>query len=127
MFGIGLPELILIMIVALLVVGPKKLPELARSLGKALHQVKSMTDDVKQTFEEDLDDNPSQDTSEASGEDEPHTTEASGDGEAAVDARPDEAHIPGEEKPAEDQAVAESEETTGPVENPPDSYSNLRG
>jgi len=124
MFGIGLPELILIMIVALLVVGPKKLPELARSLGKALHQVKSMTDDVKQTFEEDFekDDNPGQDTSEASSEDEPHTTEAE------VDARPDEeAHIPGEEKPAENQAVAESEEKTGPAENPPDSYSNLRG
>lgn len=124
MFGIGLPELILIMIVALLVVGPKKLPELARSLGKALHQVKSMTDDVKQTFEEDFaeDDKPGRDASEASGENEPLTTEAE------VDARPDEeAHIPGEEKPAEDQAVAESEEKTGPAENPPDSYSNLRG
>lgn len=123
MFGIGLPELILIMIVALLVVGPKKLPELARSLGKALHQVKSMTDDVKQTFEEDFakDDNPGQDTSEASGEDESHTTETE------VDARPDEAHIPGEEKAADDEAAAESESKTGPVENPPDSYSNLRG
>jgi Tat protein translocase TatB subunit len=123
MFGIGLPELILIMIVALLVVGPKKLPELARSLGKALHQVKSMTDDVKQTFEEDLakDDNPGQDTNEASGEDETHATEAE------VEARPDETHIPGEEKPVEDQAVAESEEKTGSVENPPDTYSNLRG
>lgn len=123
MFGIGLPELILIMIVALLVVGPKKLPELARSLGKALHQVKSMTDDVKQTFEEDFakDDNPGQDTSEASGEDESHTTEAE------VDARPDETHIPGEEKVADDKVAAESEAKTGPVENPPDSYSNLRG
>ncbi|MEL6157768.1 MAG: TatA/E family twin arginine-targeting protein translocase [Cyanobacteria bacterium J06623_5] len=35
-FGIGLPEMALIMIVALLVFGPKKLPEIGRSLGKAL-------------------------------------------------------------------------------------------
>jgi Tat protein translocase TatB subunit len=46
---------ILILIVALLVVGPKKLPDLARSLGRALHEVKSMTEDVKQTFVGDLD------------------------------------------------------------------------
>lgn len=35
-FGIGLPEMALIMIVALLVFGPKKLPEIGRSLGKAI-------------------------------------------------------------------------------------------
>jgi Tat protein translocase TatB subunit len=54
MFGIGLPELVIIIIVALLVVGPAKLPEVARSLGKALGEFRRLADDVKETIEREM-------------------------------------------------------------------------
>jgi sec-independent protein translocase protein TatA len=55
MFGsIGMPELILIFVVALLVFGPKKLPELGRSLGKGLAEFKKASDDLKRTIEDEI-------------------------------------------------------------------------
>ncbi|NIA20183.1 MAG: twin-arginine translocase TatA/TatE family subunit [Xanthomonadaceae bacterium] len=50
MFGIGLPELLMILVVALLVIGPKKLPDLAKSLGKGLAEFRKATDDLKDTI-----------------------------------------------------------------------------
>jgi Tat protein translocase TatB subunit len=52
MFGIGLPELILIMAVALVVVGPDKLPELAKSLGKGIVELKKAASGLKDSLNE---------------------------------------------------------------------------
>ncbi len=55
MFGIGTTEIVVILIVALLVLGPKKLPEIARSLGKTLGEFRRVTTDVKRTIEMEAD------------------------------------------------------------------------
>ncbi len=47
MFGIGLPEMLLILALALIVVGPDKLPELARSVAKGVMELKSAADELK--------------------------------------------------------------------------------
>jgi Tat protein translocase TatB subunit len=52
MFGIGFPELLLILALALIVLGPKRLPDLARALGRGLSEFKRATEELKQTFEE---------------------------------------------------------------------------
>ena len=58
MFGIGLPELILIMAVALIVVGPDKLPDLAKSLGRGIVELKKAASGLKDSLNEEDDDTP---------------------------------------------------------------------
>ncbi len=51
MFNIGLPELMIIVAIALIVFGPNKLPELAKAFGRAMREFKKATEEVKQSFE----------------------------------------------------------------------------
>lgn len=55
MFGIGMPEMILILAVALIVIGPKKLPDLAKSLGRAIGEFRKATSELKESMEIDDD------------------------------------------------------------------------
>ncbi|PKP12468.1 MAG: twin-arginine translocase subunit TatB [Bacteroidetes bacterium HGW-Bacteroidetes-3] len=53
MFDIGLSEIVIILIVALIVIGPKKLPEVARALGRGLAEFRRALDDVKEELKVD--------------------------------------------------------------------------
>jgi TatA/E family protein of Tat protein translocase len=53
-WNLGFPELVIIFVVALLVFGPRKLPELGKSLGKSLAEFKRATNDLKKTWEEEV-------------------------------------------------------------------------
>jgi sec-independent protein translocase protein TatA len=55
MFGsIGMPELIIIMVIALIIFGPRKLPELGKSLGRSLNEFKKASTDLQNTLEQEI-------------------------------------------------------------------------
>lgn len=58
MFGIGMTELLVILVVALIVFGPTRLPELARSLGRAMHEFRRASSDLRASFDEAIEPTP---------------------------------------------------------------------
>lgn len=105
MFGIGIQELAIIFVVALLIFGPKRLPEFARSLGKGLAEFRRASSDLRQSFS--LDDPPPPSAPPAAETEDPRISEAEPPRPAqAVDARmPDE--------PSETQAAKKPGEPNG--------------
>lgn len=105
MFGIGMTEMILIAALALIILGPKKLPDLARSLGKGFAEFKRATNELKSTI--DL---------EIKAEDERHNKEVMARGEQKIPANADEALSRLEEEEgsplAEDSTVGKTEPVT---------------
>lgn len=56
MFGIGTSELILILVLALLIIGPKELPKIGREVGKAFRSFQRAADDVKESITREIED-----------------------------------------------------------------------
>lgn len=54
MFGLGIPELIIIFVIALLVFGPKKLPDLGKSIGRAMAEFKRASDDFQESVKAEM-------------------------------------------------------------------------
>ena len=54
MFGIGLPEILVILVIALIFIGPQKLPDIAKALGRAVGEFKRATEDIKSSIDVDI-------------------------------------------------------------------------
>src|SRR5215813_10083290 len=104
MFDIGLQELVLIFVIALIVFGPKNLPQLGRSLGRAMREFKRASDEFRSTIETNLEINEPDPPRHSY---EPAPVEASA---ATTAALPESALTPlGPEEPAPEPAVDDGE------------------
>ena len=87
MFGIGMPELLLSLGLALVVLGPKKLPELAKALGKGMAEFRRATDELKDEFRQ-MEREVEESTAEASTKEDPAPDEHPAEPAASSDTDP---------------------------------------
>lgn len=71
--NLGLPELLAIFLIALLLFGPRKLPEIGKTLGRVMGEFKRATNDIKNTLEEEVEAEKAQERFRAEGESAPVT------------------------------------------------------
>ena len=109
MFGkIGLPELILILVIALIIFGPRKLPEIGRSIGKGLREFRQATTEISKTVSFDDDDGIIEGDKET--KETKETKESSNQNEAADETDQPELDT-GEESAEEDKISADQDES----------------
>ena len=124
MFGIGMPEMILILAIALVVIGPKKLPDLAKSLGRAMREFKKATSEFKETMQIDNELTEVKKAFDDINEDVKQAVDLKPEFErnSEDNAKPDEA---GADKDTKDEAEPEAESNPDP-EAPSDDFENLK-
>ena len=113
MFGIGMPEMILILAIALIVIGPKRLPDLARSLGRAMREFKKATNEFKETMQIDSD----------MAEVRKAFYDIKDDVKASVDQKPGQADKSGVPDEGDDEKSAKQPDD---IESAPDEFENLK-
>jgi Tat protein translocase TatB subunit len=117
MFGIGMPELLMILAVALIIIGPKKLPELAKTLGRALGEFKRATNGLKESIhmETGLDD--VGDQFKRAGND-------IEDAAALVDEAPSSVETPADQSDSTDQSMSRVKQAFDELNGSPDTESD---
>lgn len=113
MFGIGMPEMLVILALALIVIGPKKLPDLAKSLGRAMREFKKATNELKETIQLESELSDVKDT----------FNDFSDDVKKAVDTKPDSAGKKVDDSDADDEKSARQSDKSGTES---DDFGNLQ-
>ena len=117
MFGIGMTELLVILTIGLIVIGPKKLPELARSLGKGLAEFRRASTEMRREFLEVADeariDPPTQQTPEPSESDPEPNSDANSDAESDAESGSESSAEPGPEKTGKTKPADEPKGSEG--------------